>query len=1296
MKNFVLSFLLLSCISLNAQILNYQFNNVPIGGGGYITGMVIHPNNSDIQYFRTDIGGAYKWNAVEEKMEQIIQYGEEMANFYSVAGVALHPQNENEVFLAVDRRCKTDGTSAILHSIDYGENFNIISTSLYFAGNGGRNCTGGSDKDRQGNPIAINPNNTNELFIGTRDQGLWKLTIDAETFTPLSNGIIPTNTDRHSIRSVQFHPTLPHFVFIGYATFGIYMGETNLDQYWKIDNNLTDLTTVSDLSISIDGNHLFAACKKQGIYRCENPTSGMRVWEKVLDYTGIDEDGDGFLTVSCSPHDANSVVTVDGDYNALNTFRSSNDAGSQWTLHNGTATNIFPWRDGVFGSHISQLVFDPMLPNTLYYTSWFSTFKTNNYTVNDIQWNNEHASGHEETVTSDILPMKINSANRFLSHLGADDSGFIVDNIDAYPTETIRDILDDANWMVKGAAIAGCENDPDHLIACLTREWDNSTGDLAISTDGGQSFSRSTNYDDNLGKSCIAIASDDPNRVLIANKNGLQFSTDEGYNFTPSIASNTLVDQCNVGNFNCLGPTTVNDQAINFNVFSVSNPIASDKVLSCLFYYYDWQTGNFSISTDYGENWCIVSNGLPTYLDNQGVLDEWKHKNRVTTIPGYAKDVWVNFKTGLYHSIDGGVSWTIMANVQNALLFSFGKAITEGNYPALYLYGKANNDNIYGYYRSIDGGQTWEQLNESDELFGSPRLIAGDRELAGRLYIGTSGLGLIHADDLDINLATPADFTYDPTECCSYPLTVHETSGLVVNRYDSYWTHNDADNTNELFEMDEFCNVVRTVEVGNAHNYDWEDICKDDDGNFYIGEFGSKNGSNSPNGIYDDLFIYKIGNPDFHCDAVVTADPIPFTFPSSVKDCEAIFYWNDDLYLVSKNHSTDANDPLAGVAELYKVPAITNQPSVVASYLSSLTLHDYPALPINNFKVTAADLSPDGSILVLMGQARFWVITNFTPGIFFDGIVTTIDFNNSHQREGVAFADNHSIYVTDENKNLANANRGNFVKIDLCQFIPNHPTCDCTATFTTDKAATYQDAVEELADGSISNGSSDLELTYDNAANGNQKIGLRFSDLNLPNGAHINQAYIQFTVDETNNINPSNLTIWGEAIDDAPVFANVPLNISDRTKTGQSVSWSFVDWLTVGSAEREQRTADLAPIVQEIVNRSGWQTDSNMAFIIEGIGRRVAENRAGCQHWSPMLFIEYCEPSPEVCVSTLTISDPDILSATYRAGQATIADGQVQTGSNVQMKAGNCVELKEGFEVKIGAEFLGDIEDCID
>gem|GEM_PF-3310948 len=722
-------------IELNAQV-DYDWRNVPIGGGGYIIGMKIHPDDPQLIYYRTDIGGAYKWNPQTNRLEQLIYSAIE--GHYSVAGIALHPTKKNEVYLAVDRNCDYN-SSAIFKSTNFGQDWEIVDAPVVFAANGGRNCSGNSDdKDRQGTPLEINPNNPLELFIGSRGDGLWKMNTSTNQFTRIAENIIPSNPNRKSIRSVVFHPIQKKFVFVGYADFGVYMGDVNANTYWKIDANIADLKEISDISISKNGDQLFVACKKAGIYKCSNPVDVNRIWNKVQADIGTNNDGEGYLTVTCSPHNNAVVATCTGDYNALSKFQISTNNGNtgSWQLRPGTVTeNYVQWKTSGHGSHISQIAFDPVDPNKLYFTSWFSSFHTNDWTASNISWGNYNAVGHEEVVVTDMTAFPTNTEGNFLGHLGADETGFIVGKIQPndYPTKTIRSSLNDATNIVKGASIDFCESNPDVIVVSLTRFWDDynpdQSGSIFRSTNGGKNFTRSTEYQENLGKSVVAISSTDPNRVVIANTRGVQYSSNGGNKFFDANGSG------------------VSGQKIHHSVFSVMRPIASDKVQGNVFYFYDWLTGNFHKSIDYGQNWTQVSSGLPTYKNNDGSTSNYKHKTRLQSIPSKVGHLWINFNNDLFRSTNGGSSWTRISNVQIAKLVGFGKEAPGSDYATLYLFGKANGDSQNAYYRSTNQGATWEKINNpaEDELYGDPKILTGDRNEFGRVYVSAGGLGLITA-----------------------------------------------------------------------------------------------------------------------------------------------------------------------------------------------------------------------------------------------------------------------------------------------------------------------------------------------------------------------------------------------------------------------------------------------------------------------------------------------------------------------------------------------------------------------
>lgn len=176
------------------------------------------------------------------------------------------------------------------------------------------------------------------------------------------------------------------------------------------------------------------------------------------------------------------------------------------------------------------------------------------------------------------------------------------------------------------------------------------------------------------------------------------------------------------------------------------------------------------------------------------------------------------------------------------------------------------------------------------------------------------------------------------------------------------------------------------------------------------------------------------------------------------------------------------------------------------------------------------------------------------------------------------------------------------------------------------------DDVEESSTGIIYVDSTDLELI--NAGN-NQIIGIRFTGVDIPKGATITNAYLQFKVDETSSTS-TKLFIQGEASSNAPAFTKTTRNVSSRLKTSKIVNWLPVSWLKLGVAGVDQRTPNLAPIIQEIINQSGWATGNSMVLIITGSGKRVAQAFENNPAGAPVLHIEYSVTASAASNATMT------------------------------------------------------------
>lgn len=180
-----------------------------------------------------------------------------------------------------------------------------------------------------------------------------------------------------------------------------------------------------------------------------------------------------------------------------------------------------------------------------------------------------------------------------------------------------------------------------------------------------------------------------------------------------------------------------------------------------------------------------------------------------------------------------------------------------------------------------------------------------------------------------------------------------------------------------------------------------------------------------------------------------------------------------------------------------------------------------------------------------------------------------------------------------------------------------------SSTVVTTRIAASTDDAEEGASGRVYRASTDLELVYDGSR---QTLGLRFTKVAVPQGATVTDAYIQFKTDEATSVSTV-LTIRGQAVNSAPTFSSTSKNVSSRSRTAASVAWSPPAWKKVGETGAGQRTPNLASVVQEVVDRSGWASGNALAFIVTGKGERVAESFDGTRTGTPLLRIAFTVPA---------------------------------------------------------------------
>ncbi len=134
-----------------------------MGGGGFVTGIIPHPRQKGLMYARTDVGGAYRWDDSAQRWIPITD-GIGDVDFTGIESLAVDPSDTNRVYLAAG--IYSGGKAAILRSADRGRTW--LLTEVPFK-------MGGNESGRfNGERLAVDPNQGDILFFGSRRDGMWK------------------------------------------------------------------------------------------------------------------------------------------------------------------------------------------------------------------------------------------------------------------------------------------------------------------------------------------------------------------------------------------------------------------------------------------------------------------------------------------------------------------------------------------------------------------------------------------------------------------------------------------------------------------------------------------------------------------------------------------------------------------------------------------------------------------------------------------------------------------------------------------------------------------------------------------------------------------------------------------------------------------------------------------------------------------------------------------------------------------------------------------------------------------
>lgn len=693
---FILSVFLLSGWSVAAE--TYQWRNVEIGGGGFVTGVVFHPTERGLAYARTDVGGAYRLDDRNGRwipLNDDIGGHEEDFQYLGVAGIGLDPSDARMVHLITGQYIGPEDwkvRARLYRSSDRGETW-LPPVELPFkvAGNGeGRGA---------GEPLVVDPQDGKHLLLGTPDAGLWQSTDGGTTWS--RNTGFPQTT----VTFVMFRPG-GRQVFAAANTLkdpGLWTSD-DAGKSWRPVPGQPD--GMFPIHGAFDSKGDFYTTWGDAIGPNHTPTRA-GVWKlsaegKWTDITPPRGQG-GFSGVSADPRQPGHVLVATlhrwgpGD----EIFRST-DGGANWSpvlAKTKISTASAPWAATCNPHWITDVEIDPFDSNRAFFNTGYGLFSTRTLdSGGNIEWTFTNA-GLEE-----LVPLSLFSPAEGpeLVSVVMDYTGFVHDDVRRSPAAGRLAPENGSNQFLSGAALV-----PRKLLRQNEK-------DTLLSSDGGATWRAFASSPETARNgSGRAVLSADGKRILWCPKDSAPFvSSDDG-------ASWQAVDGVSAGNH--LQPIV--DEADGMLLY-VWHP--ADR---CLYRSVD---------------------GGRVFTRTTARLNEERVKFRA--VPGMRGHLWASqgLQGSLIRSTDAGDSFSRFDNLARVRQFGFGRAAKPGGYPAVFIWGSL--DGTESTCRSDDAGKSWIRINDERHRYGGINDITGDPKIFGRVYLATSGRGIVYGDLRDTGL----------------------------------------------------------------------------------------------------------------------------------------------------------------------------------------------------------------------------------------------------------------------------------------------------------------------------------------------------------------------------------------------------------------------------------------------------------------------------------------------------------------------------------------------------------------
>ena len=695
-------------VSFGAAAENYRWDNVAMGGAGYVTGVIPSKSERGVVFVRTDVGGAYRYDAHAGRWIALTDWlGESNTGLMGVESLAVDPKNAANVYMLAGTEYYNNGQTAILRSTDYGKHFDVVDVTAQFKAHG--NGMGRSNGER----LQVDPGSGNVLFVGTRHNGLFKSVDSGATWTHVDGLNVSETPNGNGISFVLLDPAsisngTAKRIYVGVSRYGA----VGPNLYFSKDGGVTFAPVAGApaglmplrAAITPKGRLYLTYANGAGPHwqSDSEPLDTGAIWEYNTIggvWTNVTPAGltAPFGGISVDPSNPKRLVASTFSIWAYQTSHPTNmwgdriltsiDAGRTWTdlTNRGMAidTNGVPYSDTTSIHWLGAIEFDPFDPKSAWAISGNGVYKTSDIDAPTSVWKFDvHGIEESGTYAVESIP-----GGPLVSIIG-DYDGFIQNDPSQYVQRHMPSM-----GSTTGLAIAA---QAPHVMARVGQE-------LYTSTNMGASWTKAPSKMATRGN--VALSAD--GFVLLhspENSSTTYRSTDFGANWT-----------------------AVTGLAVN-NARPVADPVNPAK-----FYVYERETGNLMVSTDGG-----VSFSLKTPLPAWG-------SSVLRATPGREGDLWACLESkGLFHSTDSGATFSQVPSVASCKIMGLGKEAPAATYPTLYMWGAVGATR--GLLRSIDQGASWDRVNDDAHQYGGSQgtWVTGDMNTYGTVYMSTNGRGIAY------------------------------------------------------------------------------------------------------------------------------------------------------------------------------------------------------------------------------------------------------------------------------------------------------------------------------------------------------------------------------------------------------------------------------------------------------------------------------------------------------------------------------------------------------------------------